>query len=201
MHPANGNEQHTLAKRLAEAQYHQVPVEKPPLWVFNRANQAFAEGRSPRPPRNWRVIIGLIAAITIGLGMIPLLWSNPVLYSPKNLSLQPLLASIGFSIVAVLIVLIGIVSSIVFIRRSLRYAAQGRVIDGELVEAHQWKRGSGNRGGTATVLGVIYQFVSPDSGQIVRKLDEREVSKKNTIPLNGAPVKVLYVNDKLYRLL
>lgn len=84
-----------------------------------------------------------------------------------------------------------------YVLRTRRLAADGQLIDGTIVGANL-RRSKSNY-----VLKLNYTFTSPTTGQpLTRSESSNRTDLKNSgTPSYGTPVKVLYLNDKTYRVL
>ncbi|HLY27296.1 MAG TPA: hypothetical protein VKQ72_13200 [Aggregatilineales bacterium] len=173
------------------------------LFIFDPRNQAFVDGQRHKIPVNRKLIIGLIAAILIPPLMVVIIWNNPKLLYPSSDFNSVLMASIGFTLTLAMIMLVAGIVLISYRLRIHRYTTRGILLDGELVDIRQQRIQSVRpNGGATNDLFVTYKFMSPNSKQPITKSDSRSVPQLlDQLPKVGSPVKVLYVNDKLFRLL
>ncbi len=80
--------------------------------------------------------------------------------------------------------------------RNRRLQQDGQLVIGKIVEAKAVRVKAGNQ------LTIQYTFMSPEGGELGRKESlVRNDLRNMPLPSIGTPVAVVYVNDKLYRLL
>lgn len=80
--------------------------------------------------------------------------------------------------------------------RNGRLIRDGQMVVGKIVEAKAAKVKSGNQ------LTIRYTFMSPEGGELGRKeILVRNDLRDAPLPQPGTPVAIVYVNDKLYRVL
>jgi len=117
--------------------------------------------------------------------------------SGANTDNSALTANISDVMMIALSLLIGIILCANAMRRDRQLTANGRIINGRLVDVKLTHSKSGYN------LTLQYSFTSPVTGQSVIKSESisRVDLKKNSAPAAQTPVKVLFLNDKNYRLL
>jgi len=83
------------------------------------------------------------------------------------------------------------------ILRNLRLATQGQLVTGRVIGAHM------SRNKNSYTLALTYAFKSPTTGKTLQRKESRgrNVLKLKGAPAYGIPVRVLYVDDKTYRVM
>ena len=131
--------------------------------------------------------------------------SVDIVFSPDNPnlsefshSLEPPVSTTQFVIGWNVVVWIGVGLLILRIRKSAYMARKGTIIEGAVFGRRGYIDGDNDFN-----VEIIYEFMSPQSGNRIKKKQKqmRNDLTEHDLPAKGAPVAVLYVDDKRFVLL
>lgn len=134
--------------------------------------------------------------------------SRDVIFAPQNPSVSRL-EDDGFSVNAPISLTLftvcwnGFFGFVIYsgsrrVNQLSRLAKSGRVVTGEIVDCQGRKDSEGD-----FQLSVTYAFTSPQTGQRITKKEKHQRNDlvRAKLPHRGTPAMILYMNDKLFRLL
>jgi hypothetical protein len=173
---------------------------KPETFLLNPKHEDFATGRGPLPSQHWGLVWAV--AITFSVLMIgSMTYAAFVLLQPSPdlpPSEQWTLNMMRFA-PAVLALING--AGLVVLRkkqcRDHRFRAEGRLLEGQVVTCSATQSSE-----SGYLVELSYSFLTPDGRTLEGKGSERREDLKGTpLPMPGTPVSVLYVDNKLHKVL
>ena len=175
-------------------------ADTPNLFILDRSQRGFLNGKSPHPARR----------LVYGSGLFLFIWTAVSLVILAPFSHFPL--NSGMILFLLVIVLGEIASILIFItvlRRTRRLEALGKLLQGQIISASgRWVRhnrttGHGHRTSSRSFdVTISYTFRTPEGQRLTSSSTQtRGDLKDQPMPDRGMPVAVLYVDDKTYMLL
>lgn len=178
------------------------PIDRAPettesLFVVDDLNIPFVQGEAERPPDH---LIGVVALV-VAFFVMPMIGLNLVVIAAWGNSDGVFSASLAL-ITSVTLAVDGIIlAAAAWFTRRFRLQRRGQLIRGNLQQLDTQVRPGPQ--GSVFVVTVQYTFTSPRTGREIQGViaQNRNDLIETRLPEPGAPVAVLYRNDRNYRVM